>query len=307
MVGALLLCTLVLPMASCGGDEPKAGASTGGLNSGGTGDKKDVEGLYLTSINNMNIDYDDKGRVESFYSNYESCYIDYNKGVITVGDEYDDIEDINFKFNGKGYFSEISQSWSYKEDGKTFKGSGKGTFSYDKDGHLTKMTSKSSESGKYEGESYNYSLEVTITFTWKNGNLVKVNYNDKEKEDGETDLDIENYTLTYDGQSNPFRQVTYGVFDEVLDGGMWSIFACAGLLGVGTDEFPSSMIREDAADSYERYSMNYSTNNDGTLKSENFNGDRYNYGYNYLNVRSAGDFTNLNLKNKILFRTHRKK
>ena len=307
IVGASLLCALVPAMVSCGGDddEPNGPSATpGGINNG----TPEVEGLYLTSINNIDINYDSNGRVSGFNDSYDKVTIDYSKGVINFSEDGEDIE-MKVKFNGNGYISSLSESWEYRDEDEYAKGNGSASASYDKDGHLTKISSKSSETYRDEDGNGSYSGEETWTFSWQNGNLVSATYTASEKEDGVTYTENEEFTLKYGNEQNPFKQVSYGVYEKLLDISEWSIFGCAGLLGVGTSSLPESMSMtyspNGSSTSTHNYTISFTKNSNGTLHTEQIGSESYTYGYKNLGVRSASDGQALSLKNFKLFRTHK--
>lgn len=303
---------LVPAVVSCGGgddyDEPDGpGATPGGINNG----TSETQGLYLTSINDLDISYDSKGRVIGFSGNYydESVTIDYSKGKIFITSYDDEDETMDVKFNDKGYISSFSQKWEYSEDGEYWKGSGSASASYDKAGHITKITSKSNESYRDEEESGSYSGEETWTFNWSNGNLTSVVLKYSENEDGDKYNGTEKYILSYGTEENTFKQVSFHVYEYVLDSDVWAVFGCAGLMGVGTDLLPEEMVWSEQYNDEDGYSeteyFTFTKNNNGTLHSERMGYNSVTYGYENLGVRSASEGKVLNLKKQNIFRTHK--
>ena len=297
IAGALALCLTMIPaMVSCGDDEDEPGG----------GSSEVVEGTRLTSVNNVNISYDDKGRVYRFGSSSQYGYIDYEQGVISIPENEEG--EMKVKFNGKGYISSLNQNWDYTEDGEWEKGSSKASFSYDGDGHLVQVTVSSA--GEYDdkedNESGKFSENFTIDLTWSNGNLTKVVEEGTKVEDGREYKWMDLYDLDYNMDlSNKFRQMTMSQFDCVMDDDFFSILACAGMFGVGSELLPSK-IEENDDDGYSEVSLlSFSLNDNGTIAREKCDDDTYYYGYGNADVRSASGAKLFSAKKCGLFRSHR--
>ena len=311
IVGATLMCALVPAIVSCGGDDDGPNVPDGPSNSpGGINDgTEQVEGIFLTSVNGVSINYDAQGRVSSLRDSYNSLIFDYNTGKVIISDDGDIVE-MNVGFNGSGYISKFSQKWNYKDEDGQYSGSGSGSISYDNAGHLTKIYMKSNETYRDEDGSGKYSDEETYTFNWKNGNLVSVKVSGYENEDGEIYKWTDTYDIDYSATVNQFKQVSYNLYEEVIDNDQWAVLGCAGLFGVGTTYLPVSMEYEtvDTEDhNYgDTYGFTYGLNSNGTIDYERMgsNSTTY-YGYDKLNVRASIESKNIIKKHFNLFRTHK--
>ena len=281
MVGAAALCAVLMPaLSSCGSDdddEPNGGPDIPGIEEEGPSGVSTP--VRLTSIGGVNIYYDDKGRVERI-GNYVE--IDYSKGTIGLEDGEMDI-----KFNGKGYVSEISGSWDYGVDDGRAKGSGKMKFTYNGSGNLVRCNSSSNETYYEDGYKYSYSETFTMDAEWKDGNLEKIEATAVEKEDGETDRDYMVTTYAYGNQINKYYQMpialSYGFFDDEEI----SVLAAAGLFGIGSKYLPSALA--EVEDSYtDSYRISYTLNDNGSIAREYFDNSAYNWNYSEI-TRGAFD------------------
>lgn len=100
-IGALALCAVLVPaLGSCGGDDDDEPGGGGVI---------ELDGTRLTLYNNLTLNYDSEGRFKSvsspFTSNAKLLEIDYSKGSIMLGDGEEEMEDMDVKFNGRGYSS----------------------------------------------------------------------------------------------------------------------------------------------------------------------------------------------------------
>ena len=305
------MCALVPAMVSCGGDDDGPNVPDGPSNSpGGINDgTEQVEGIFLTSVDGVSINYDDQGRVVSLRGGYNSLYIDYETGKVVVSED-EDMGEMNVGFNGNGYIAKFSQSWNHKDEDGYYKGSGEASVSYDNVGHLTKIYMKSNETYRDEEGTGKYSDEETYSLNWKNGNLTSVKVSGYENEDGETYKWTETYDIDYSTTVNQFKQVCYNLYDQVLDNEQWAILGCAGLFGVGTTYLPVSMDYESSdTEDYNNnytYGFTYGLNSNGTIDYERMgsNSTTY-YGYDKLDVRASIEGQNITKKHFNLFRTHK--
>ena len=291
--------------ASCSKDD-------GGVTPPGQSEIEKETGMRLTRVGNYRFNYDDKGRcigMESI-SGYDDddFTIDWDKGEFIATDSDDDMEraPVKFKTNSKGYITEFTQSWNYKEEDYSSKGSGKASLSYDKSGHLTKATYDSSESGTEDGEKFTFKGSSVYTLTWENGNLVNLTDEWEFLEDGEREKGTDSYEVTYDRTAeNVYKQWTEGLLDQVLNFAFCKL-GHVGMFGVGTANFPSN-IEIDEEGYHTNYSVSVSTNNDDLISSERVGGWTYNYSYDDVDTRSAAFDNTLPAKaRKILFPRHRK-
>lgn len=237
MAGAFALCAAMVPaVTSCGGDDDEPGFGGGGII---------LDGTRLTSINNALIQYDSEGRVSRFGSRSDYGEIDYHNGIIRLSDD-DEYGEMRIRFNGAGYIAQLSQDWDYIDDDERWQGSGRATFSYDGEGHLVTVDVSSSESYRdlEDGESGKYTEEYTVDLSWRNGNLMTITQRGEENEDGDRERWEEVYNLTYNLQENLYLQPTVSQFESILDESDYTILACAGMFGIGSE--PPSV--EDSRD-----------------------------------------------------------
>lgn len=238
-------------------------------------------GKLPSRIGNYSFVYDDNGRCIQIKSgSYVYGEIDYNKGLLITDDE-----EAKVSFNSKGYITGISASWSYKEDGDSYKGSGKISFSYNGKGQLVSYSESSSESGKEDGESFSYKGTYKSVYTWQDGNLVKVVTEEVDTEDGEVSEAGSTCTIEYGDQKNELGQYTVGLSD-VLDMEDADIFAYVGMLGKASSYFPVSYTEKwyerDTEQEHEgeyRREMSYSLNSDGTVATERVGNETFSYSY----------------------------
>ena len=284
MAGAFALCAVMVPaVTSCGDDNDEPGNG---------GSAVVMDGTRLTSINNALIQYDSEGRVARFGSRSDYGEIDYRNGILHLSDD-DEYGDMNVRFNGAGYISQLSQDWDYEDDGERWQGSGKATFSYDGDGHLVKVNISSSESYRdYEdGESGKYTEEYTVDLSWRNGNLMTITQRGEENEDGDRERWEEVYDLTYNLQENRYLQPTISQFESILDESEYTILACAGLFGIGSELLPSKIVESDDDGYTHTTNLTFNLNANGTIASERDNYNTYIYGYSDApDTRAAAEF-----------------
>ena len=281
MFGLMAVCAMTL--SACGDDDDDNG------------------GLLLTSIscqsgssNYMNtycINYDAKLRPYKYSFEYDDfandiLIIDYDNGKMDMPD-YDGASNLSLSFNSKGYITKVKGSWSYSEDGDNFSGFLEWNASYDKDGHLTEMTTTEEEKSDY----YDKGISKT-TLSWIGGNLVS--YNSESKwydEDGQVDESSSTGIFTYGTQQNKYKQ-----FPAILavsdDTGLFNM----GLFGLGPNDLPTSYnevyVEEDGGIKYEKnYTSTFTLNDNGSIDTEIWASDRDNYPrkymYSYSDVNSV--------------------
>lgn len=302
---ALITVLTCVGAASCGKDD-------GGVTPPEQSEIEKETGMHLTLVGNYRFNYDDKGHCIGVddLSGYDSSdiTIDWNKGEIVATDSDDDTggAPVKFKTNGQGYITEFTQSWNFKEEDYSSKGSGKASLSYDKSGHLTKATFDSSDSGMEEGEKFSYKGSSVYTLTWENGNLVHLKREWNSVEDGEREEGTDNYEVSYDRTAeNVYKQWTESLLGQVFNF-EFSVLGHVGMFGVGTANFPS-LIEIDEEGYHNNYSVSVSTNSDDLISSERVGSWTYNYSYDEIDTRSAAFDSTLPAKAmKSLFPRHRK-
>ena len=238
-------------------------------------------GKLPSRVGNYSFVYDENGRcIQVKSGSYVYGEIDYDKGLLISEDE-----EANVSFNSKGYITGLSASWNYKEDGDSYKGSGKISFSYNGDGQLVSYSESSNESGKENGVSFSYKGSFKAIYTWKDGNLVKVVTKEESTEDGEVSEYGSTCTLEYGDQKNELGQYTVGLAD-VLDMEDADVFAYVGMLGKASAYFPVSYTEEwyeregdEESKGNEQHEMSYSFNSDGTVAVEYIGYNSYSYSY----------------------------
>ncbi len=273
-VGALAICAMLAPvLTSCGSDDDDEPFGRPDVPSiiepdGITGNDTYVR---LTSLGGLPIYYDNQGRVEGVGSYLE---IDYSRGKIAMEDQ-----EMNIKFNGKGYIKEISGAWDYEDEDGRYKGSGKMSFEYNGDGNLIRYEVSSSET-EYEedGKTY-YDDGFTYTCKWQGGNLIRINGEGYETEDGETDRYNESFVYRYGDRQNKFFQMPLSLTEYLLDADELSVLAAAGLFGYGPANLPTGGVASDD-DGYEgSFTVRFSLNENGSIAREIFDNSSVNWGY----------------------------
>lgn len=264
-------------------------------------------GMLLTGVGDYRFYYDDKGRCTEVDC-YDHITIDWDKSEIRTSEGYEhplDAIPIKFKTNGRGYITELSQSWDYELSGESYKGSDKATLSYDNAGHLIQASFRSEETGIMRGESFTSKSESDYTLTWDKGNLVNAKYIEDYIEDNEHEKSEYNYEISYDCNSeNAYKQWTEGV-GSVFDHDIF-ILCHVGLFGVGTANFPTN-INASHGDNVHDYSVSVSTYSSGLISSEKFYGKTYDYTYDEVDTRSKSFDSSLPTKaKKRPLRHHRK-
>ena len=288
MVGLMAVCAMTL--SACGDDDDDNG------------------GLLLTSIscqsgssNYMNtycINYDAKLRPYKYSFEYDDfandiLIIDYDNGKMDIPDPDWDGDgvwpsNLSLSFNSKGYITKVKGSWSYAY-ADNYAGSLEWNASYDKDGHLTEMTTTEEEKSDY----YDKGISKT-TLSWIGGNLVS--YNSESKwydEDGQVvESDSSTGIFTYGTQQNKYKQ--YPAIISVYDYEV--VLFKMGLFGLGPNDLPTSYnevyVEEDGGIKYEEnYTSTFTLNDNGSIDTEIWASDRDNYPrkymYSYSDVNSV--------------------
>ncbi len=273
-VGALAICAMLAPVfTSCGSDdddEPFGRPDVPSITEPG-GISGNETYVRLTSLGGLPIYYDNQGRVEGV-GNYLD--IDYSRGKILM-----EGQEMNIKFNGKGYIKEISGAWDYEDDGDRYKGSGKMEFKYTGDGNLIEYKIDSTEIEYEDRDKTYYEEGVTYKCKWQHGNLVRVDGEVYEKEDGETERYNESFIYRYGDRQNKFFQMPLSVTEYLLDADELSVLAAAGLFGYGPANLPSGGVESDD-DGYESsFSVRFTLNNNGSIAREIFDNSSVSWDY----------------------------
>ena len=290
MFGLMAVCAMTL--SACGDDDDDNG------------------GLLLTSIscqsgssNYMNtycINYDAKLRPYKYSFEYDDfandiLIIDYDNGKMDIPDPDWDGDgvwpsNLSLSFNSKGYITKVKGSWSYAY-ADNYAGSLEWNASYDKDGHLTEMTTTEEEKSDY----YDKGISKT-TLSWIGGNLVSFNRDSKwYDEDGQVD-ESESSTdiFTYGTQQNKYKQ--YPAIISVYDYEV--VLFKMGLFGLGPNNLPTSYnevyvgeYEGNKSEYRENYTSTFTLNDNGSIDTEIWASDRDNYPrkymYSYSDVNSV--------------------
>ena len=290
MFGLMAVCAMTL--SACGDDDDDNG------------------GLLLTSIscqsgssNYMNtycINYDAKLRPYKYSFEYDDfandiLIIDYDNGKMDIPDPDWDGDgvwpsNLSLSFNSKGYITKVKGSWSYSEDGDFYSGSMEWNASYDKDGHLTEMTTTEEEKSDY----YDKGISKT-TLSWIGGNLVSYNSDSKwYDEDGQVVESSSTGIFTYGTQQNKYKQ--YPAIISVYDYEV--VLFKMGLFGLGPNNLPTSYnevyvgeYEGNKSEYRENYTSTFTLNDNGSIDTEIWTSDRDNYPrkymYSYSDVNSV--------------------
>lgn len=290
MFGLMAVCAMTL--SACGDDDDDNG------------------GLLLTSIscqsgssNYMNtycINYDAKLRPYKYSFEYDDfandiLIIDYDNGKMDIPDPDWDGDgvwpsNLSLSFNSKGYITKVKGSWSYAY-ADNYAGSLEWNASYDKDGHLTEMTTTEEEKSDY----YDKGISKT-TLSWIGGNLVSYNSDSKwYDEDGQVvESDSSTGIFTYGTQQNKYKQ--YPAIISVYDYEV--VLFKMGLFGLGPNNLPTSYnevyvgeYEGNKSEYRENYTSTFTLNDNGSIDTEIWTSDRDNYPrkymYSYSDVNSV--------------------
>ena len=277
---AFALCALIVPtFSSCDKDDDF-----------GTGAVIELDGTRLTSLDHSTISYDEKGRIVKV-SSPNDIVIDYEKGTISENDGDED-NIMKVRFNGKGYIAELSGSWDYTEtesngDKYQYTGSGKSVFTYNSNGNLVKMETTSSETEKdfSDGTTEKFSEKTTISYIWENGNLKQAIEDNTENEDGDVDSWQYLYNVTYGSQKNIFLQMPMSLSSIAFDYDGLHILSAAGLFGKGPALIPTNL--SENGDYNYSHVIYITLNDNGSIAKEEFEYNRFTYGYTTVSQPSA--------------------
>ena len=283
---AVMLCA---GFAACGDDDNDEGGS-GTVEAQALVDN-DGNQVRITSVGDVEFNYDKKGRLVSF-GNDDETYVINGSTITAPGTSYE----YKLSTNSKGYITKMVISYNEKYDnGEYEKGSGTVSISYNGDGEITAVAGTGTSEYKevYQGEVETGSEKSTVseTFTWSNGNLKKIVSESKGSyiEDGEPGSysSVDTYTFTYGKTANVCRQYPYYVGNNVLGEGA-GLLALAGFFGVGTaylptgytDAYTETYYDEKPYSNSKSYTLTYTLNSNGTIDTEKRdNGKTIQYGY----------------------------
>lgn len=244
-------------MTSCSDDDDDAISSTGKSDAGSLRGA-DGQRLWISSFDGKDVEYDEKGRIESV-GNYEFSYNPFTITLIEYGDTtyYTDI-----RLNGSGYIT----SMKIQEKGKEYSSTGSVNFSYDGAGHITHFLFSLNEREWDDGEYETFNWSADGTFKWNNNKLITYTEIEKDPEDVFTEV------TTYAYGDNEYPNRTRQWTPQELEGEApeFDFLFCLGYLGVAGDYFPvSSREREssddDEDDTYIDATYTYSFNDDGSV------------------------------------------
>lgn len=296
-IGILALCALAIPsLTSCKDkdkdDEPGFDGPSGGSSS--INAVIDFDGQLLTSIGDVDIWYDSKGRVEEVGDGYEdNIIINYSKGTIKFYES-----DGTIKFNNKGYISGLTLSLddTYYDswEGASFRSTGSGsyTFNYNSSNQLTSIDFKIkvNEKNLSTKESYDFEATTNVSLSWNKGNLVSTTWKVVEIEDGYRDTWNGRYNIEYGSKVNEFRQMPFAVSDyAIFDDYLMNTLASVGLFGVGTANLPIYLEEIDEGEYDYDINMSYSLNANGAIYKETYDYETLYYSYSNFNTRSSLD------------------
>lgn len=296
---AAMACVSVT-LCSCGDDNDNSApnlTSNTSLITDANGDP-----VYLTSIYNVDeeeIDfvftYDNTGRLSTL--NGQTISWRENGFTFTFIDHDSESEKETYKYdvtlNNMGYISRLNFEGEEfdKEDNKAEKWNGTIDCQYNSDGNLTKITmvdvnvDKSNERSEYSG---------TCEYTWINGNMVSYNYTLFNPYPEGTYEEKETRIFSYGSKQNYSKQRSYIIAfcDDFLgDFAYAEWLVILGYFGKGPITLPNNYSYSGTwGDNNEysgNYSLSYTQNANGTLKSEtrtSTSGNTSTYEYGYGNV-----------------------
>ena len=245
-----------------------------------TGPAATYAGKLVTGVGSYKFHYDDNNRCYKVTSSYgDVVMIDYKRGTISLESED---EEFRVSFNGKGYITNMSGSWSDRDGEVTVKGSGSISYLYDGEGRLVSHKESASESGTYNGYRYSYNESASMSCKWVDGDLVSVLIRCDENEDGDKSWYTDEYTITYDKMNENAERQFPVVFGDFFGDDYYTL-AMVGMFGKGPAHLPETVIdeyEENGGSTYtDRYNVSFGLNYDGTIDWERINGSAYTYSY----------------------------
>lgn len=289
----LLFISLVL-FVSCSSDD-NGGDDNGNENTSSINNPLvDIGKQLLVSVgetgSRLSYKYDEKLR--PYYCSLEHSSgkqkyvftIDYDKGTILVG-EWEKSGDWSISFTKNGYIDRIKGSGEYTEDNNIYSRSIDLLCSYDNDGHLLGVDIVD----EYYGDPKESGKDTRkVTLVWNNGNLASIENNSVwQEEDGSVSTSVWTRNFEYGDQPNKYRQYIGYLSCDGND----SPFFAAGLMGIGSERLPTSVVDVDKDEWNGHISEHksvenatFTLNDNGSINTETWANeygsiDRYIYSY----------------------------
>lgn len=236
--------------------------------------------VLVTGVGSQRFTYDENGKLAS---------MSYRGETITLqGDKFsfgkkDGSARVDVYLGSDGLITKIQfvESDTYETD------EGSIEYSYSSDRRLKSINYSVKGTDKYGGS---YGESVKAAYTWKDGNLMQamIEGNESGQEDGESFSEsyTQNFTFSYGNVPNVSKQLPYYMADDITV--IENIGFCAvGLLGYGPNYLPTGYTEtesstEDGKPGKQRthtYTLTFTQNSNGTLKSEARNGSSISYTY----------------------------
>ncbi len=220
-------------------------------------------------------------------------------------------EDLNLyklKFNDSGLLTKIEDTFTL-DDMEKISGTEAINLEYNEDGTLKQAaTYISGTSWGRDGTTYSMGGFALNNYTWENDKLMKVTingqYNNRDYLGELIEYTYnEDISFKYGNTPNPLRQGTLsGAF--IFDSHVMTTLELFGFLGKFSDTFPVSMVDNyydsDGEQGSINYEMSYTTNENGTIDTETYNGKDYGYLYSTVETRALRGFGSSAVRNGLL-------
>jgi len=259
---------------SCGDDEDEGGSTPSGTSSklgyldDGQGNSQLPAGYAVKTVNGYGFYYDEDGNLSQISD--DGDYINFStKGISVTDDE----GTMKLSFNGKGFISKASSTYSYTEDGTTIKGTEEYSFSYNSNNQITSIKGSLKNSIAGNGSEISVKGEGTATYTYNGTKLQKVATNTKESGMGVSYTESSTYTFDYSsGYPNIYGQWTPNLLNASPGGDIFEALAYVGCFGRASSILPDVIYEEYVEDIYgeedtdkDSYNCSYSYNSYGAL------------------------------------------
>lgn len=214
--------------------------------------------VLVTRINDIVYTYDAQGRCTSMSLGDDySMVFDYESMTLkmynyTVG---------SFTLTPQGYFSTLTIDFMGEKVNMKME--------YNSEGFLTRLFASNSDDEYYS--------ESDAKLNWKDNLLVKIDSETIEKDSEDEVKDTDTFIINYSQQENKTNQWTLAM----VDGDINEQFV-TGMYGNAPARLPSSFKWVSESEK----SVSYTLNSDGSIKTETFNGETYQY-YYASNVSAA--------------------
>ncbi|MBP5345869.1 MAG: DUF4595 domain-containing protein [Bacteroidales bacterium] len=279
----LMVTTLNVGFVSCDDDDDN-GAEGSPSPTAGVIDKS--SGLRLKSFGDFTVYYKDGGLID--YVEGESynakLIFSYKPNKIIYSTDDGIAETWIVSYNNNGWISTCDINDTYNNGNYATTNIEKTKFSYDGDGHLISV----STSGNYieieDGEKYSEKFTRQTTLTWKDGLLMKRISEDKYDDGGETITYTYNYQKEYANKYKQWCTIDRDVMSQ------YYILYHLGLLGIGPDKLPSSVIEKYSDidengkviyNNNETWPLSYQFNKDGSISCCTLGSSNYQYSYQH--------------------------